>query len=115
MCIRDSRINPTGSNGKIIKQDVMEALNNPGRKPGIELFNRSERVEKMSNLRRTISRRLVEAKNSTAMLTTFNEVDMSAIMEIRKKQKDAFKEKHGVGSVSYTHLRAHETPEHLVC
>ncbi|MFN5648703.1 MAG: dihydrolipoyllysine-residue succinyltransferase, partial [Sphingobacteriales bacterium] len=50
----------------------------------------------MSNLRRTISRRLVEAKNSTAMLTTFNEVDMSKIMEIRTKHKDKFKEVHGV-------------------
>jgi 2-oxoglutarate dehydrogenase E2 component (dihydrolipoamide succinyltransferase) len=50
----------------------------------------------MSNLRRTISRRLVEAKNSTAMLTTFNEVDMSKIMEIRTKYKDKFKEVHGV-------------------
>ena len=51
----------------------------------------------MSQLRRTISRRLVEAKNTTAMLTTFNEVDMSHIMEIRTKFKDKFKEVHGVG------------------
>jgi 2-oxoglutarate dehydrogenase E2 component (dihydrolipoamide succinyltransferase) len=51
----------------------------------------------MSNLRKTISRRLVEAKNTTAMLTTFNEVDMSSIMEIRTKYKDKFKEIHGVG------------------
>jgi 2-oxoglutarate dehydrogenase E2 component (dihydrolipoamide succinyltransferase) len=86
----------SGSNGKIIKQDVLEALNNPGRKPGVELFARSNRTEKMSNLRKTISRRLVEAKNTTAMLTTFNEVDMSAIMEIRAKNKDKFKESHGV-------------------
>ncbi len=50
----------------------------------------------MSNLRKTISRRLVEAKNTTAMLTTFNEVDMSAIMEIRNKFKDVFKETHQV-------------------
>ena len=50
----------------------------------------------MSNLRKTISRRLVEAKNTTAMLTTFNEVDMTAIMEIRKTHKDKFKESHGV-------------------
>jgi len=50
----------------------------------------------MSNLRKTISRRLVEAKNSTAMLTTFNEVDMGPIMDIRKKFKDKFKEQHGV-------------------
>ncbi len=90
------KIIPTGENGKIIKQDVLEALNNPGRVPGLNPFSRNERPEKMSNLRKTISRRLVEAKNTTAMLTTFNEVDMSAIMEIRKKSKDKFKEVHGV-------------------
>ncbi|MEO6253381.1 MAG: 2-oxoglutarate dehydrogenase complex dihydrolipoyllysine-residue succinyltransferase [Ferruginibacter sp.] len=89
-------VTPSGSNGKIVKQDVMDALNNPGRKPGTVLFERTEREQKMSNLRKTISRRLVEAKNTTAMLTTFNEVDMSAIMEIRKKYKDKFKELHGV-------------------
>ncbi|MBL0357105.1 MAG: 2-oxoglutarate dehydrogenase complex dihydrolipoyllysine-residue succinyltransferase [Chitinophagaceae bacterium] len=87
---------PTGSNGKIFKQDVLEALSHPGRKPGLELFSRNVRQEKMSNLRKTVSRRLVEAKNTTAMLTTFNEVDMSAIMEIRAKNKDKFKEIHGV-------------------
>ena len=87
---------PSGSNGRIVKQDVLEAINNPGRKPGVELFGRNDRSEKMSNLRKTISRRLVEAKNTTAMLTTFNEVDMSAIMETRAKNKDKFKEAHGV-------------------
>jgi 2-oxoglutarate dehydrogenase E2 component (dihydrolipoamide succinyltransferase) len=60
------------------------------------MFNRNDRAEKMSNLRKTVSRRLVEAKNTTAMLTTFNEVDMSAIMDIRKKYKDKFKEQHSV-------------------
>ncbi len=90
------KIVPSGSNGKIIKQDVLEALNNPGRKPGAALFSRNDRPEKMSNLRKTVSRRLVESKNTTAMLTTFNEVDMSAIMEIRKKFKDKFKEQHSV-------------------
>ncbi len=60
-------------------------------------FSREIRREKMSGLRKTIATRLVNAKNTTAMLTTFNEVDMSAVMEIRKKYKDAFKEKHGVG------------------
>jgi 2-oxoglutarate dehydrogenase E2 component (dihydrolipoamide succinyltransferase) len=90
------KVTPSGSNGKILKQDVLEALNNPGRKPGVELFDRTDRPEKMSNLRKTISRRLVEAKNTTAMLTTFNEVDMTAIMEIRAKYKDKFKEGHGV-------------------
>jgi 2-oxoglutarate dehydrogenase E2 component (dihydrolipoamide succinyltransferase) len=94
--VDSKKITPSGDNGKIIKQDVLEALNNPGRQPGVALFSRTERPEKMSNLRKTISRRLVEAKNTTAMLTTFNEVDMSAIMEVRKKSKDKFKEAHGV-------------------
>ena len=90
------KVTPSGSNGKIFKQDVLDALSNPGRKPGIEMFSRNERPEKMSNLRKTVSRRLVEAKNTTAMLTTFNEVDMGPVMEIRKKFKDRFKEQHGV-------------------
>lgn len=89
-------IQPTGFNGKILKDDVLDALSQPGRKPGIEAFSRKENREKMSNLRRTVSRRLVEAKNTTAMLTTFNEVDMSNIMAIRTSNKDKFKEKHGV-------------------
>jgi 2-oxoglutarate dehydrogenase E2 component (dihydrolipoamide succinyltransferase) len=88
-------IQPSGPNGKILKDDVLTALENPGRKPGVELFNRTEGREKMSNLRKTVSRRLVEAKNTTAMLTTFNEVDMSRIMAIRSANKDKFKEKHG--------------------
>ena len=89
-------VTPSGSNGRIVKQDVLEAINNPGRLPGLTLFGRNETTQKMSNLRKTVSRRLVEAKNTTAMLTTFNEVDMSAIMEIRAKNKDKFKEAHGV-------------------
>ncbi|MEI2739461.1 MAG: 2-oxoglutarate dehydrogenase complex dihydrolipoyllysine-residue succinyltransferase [Chitinophagaceae bacterium] len=90
---------PSGAQGKILKDDVLAALSNPGKKAfaGTELFSRNVRTEKMSNLRKTISRRLVEAKNTTAMLTTFNEVDMSSIMEIRTKYKDKFKEIHGVG------------------
>ena len=84
--------------GKILKDDVLAALSNPGKVTGGKsLFNRDDKTEKMSQLRRTISRRLVEAKNTTAMLTTFNEVDMSHIMEIRTKFKDKFKEVHGVG------------------
>lgn len=90
-------IKASGDNGKIMKQDVLDAINNPGRKPGTEMFGRNDRAEKMSNLRRTVSRRLVEAKNSTAMLTTFNEVDMGPIMKLRAKYKDKFKEVHGVG------------------
>ncbi len=89
-------IHASGYNGKILKDDVLEALTNPGRKPDAAAFSRDEKREKMSNLRKTISRRLVEAKNSTAMLTTFNEVDMSKIMAIRSANKDKFKEAHGV-------------------
>lgn len=92
-------VTPSGPAGKILKDDVLAALANPGRKTfnGAETFSRNVRTEKMSNLRKTISRRLVEAKNTTAMLTTFNEVDMSSIMDIRNKYKDKFKEVHGVG------------------
>ena len=90
-------ITPSGTGGKILKQDVLEALSHPGRTPGKALFTRNDRREKMSNLRKTVSRRLVEAKNTTAMLTTFNEEDMSSIMALRAKYKDKFKERHGVG------------------
>ena len=90
-------VTPSGYQGKILKDDVLAALTNPGRTPGKELFSRNEHREKMSQLRKTISRRLVEAKNTTAMLTTFNEVDMTRIMDIRTKYKDKFKEIHGVG------------------
>jgi len=94
--INPSVISPSGIGGKILKDDVLEALTHPGRKPGIELFSRGEKTEKMSSLRKTVSRRLVEAKNTTAMLTTFNEVNMQPIMDIRAKYKDKFKELHGV-------------------
>lgn len=100
--LEDKKVNPaniqgSGPMGKITRNDVLAALEKPGTQPGKTLFSREQRRDKMSNLRKTVSRRLVEAKNSTAMLTTFNEVDMSAIMELRGKYKDAFKEKHGVG------------------
>ncbi|TMI86488.1 MAG: 2-oxoglutarate dehydrogenase complex dihydrolipoyllysine-residue succinyltransferase [Bacteroidetes bacterium] len=91
------KITPSGPEGKILKEDVLAALSNPGRRPGAESFSRNEKPEKMSNLRKTISRRLVEAKNTTAMLTTFNEVNMQPVMDIRNKYKDKFKEIHGVG------------------
>jgi 2-oxoglutarate dehydrogenase E2 component (dihydrolipoamide succinyltransferase) len=94
--INPSTISPSGVGGKILKEDVLEALTHPGTKPGVELFSREEKTEKMSNLRKTVSRRLVEAKNTTAMLTTFNEVNMQPIMDIRAKHKDKFKELHGV-------------------
>jgi 2-oxoglutarate dehydrogenase E2 component (dihydrolipoamide succinyltransferase) len=101
--IADKKVDPqtikaSGSGGRILKDDVLQAISNPGKQAfkGAELFSRNVRKEKMSNLRKTISRRLVESKNTTAMLTTFNEVDMTRIMEIRTKYKDKFKELHGV-------------------
>ena len=94
--VKPTEVKGTGTKGRILKHDVLEALAHPGRKGGDEAFSRDEKREKMSNLRKTVSRRLVEAKNSTAMLTTFNEVDMTRIMEVRKQYKDTFKEAHGV-------------------
>jgi 2-oxoglutarate dehydrogenase E2 component (dihydrolipoamide succinyltransferase) len=93
-----SNIAPTGSNGKITKGDVLAAMAKPGSiKSEASSISRVDKPEKMSNLRKTISKRLVEAKNTTAMLTTFNEVDMSSIMALRNQYKDKFKESHGVG------------------
>jgi 2-oxoglutarate dehydrogenase E2 component (dihydrolipoamide succinyltransferase) len=94
--VKPAEVKGSGAKGKILKQDVLNALAGGGKKSGTVAFSRVEDRQKMSNLRRTVSRRLVEAKNTTAMLTTFNEVDMSRIMEIRKQYKDTFKEAHGV-------------------
>jgi 2-oxoglutarate dehydrogenase E2 component (dihydrolipoamide succinyltransferase) len=97
--VNTKEIKASGVGGKIMKQDVLQAIANPGKKvfaEGSDLFSRNVRNEKMSALRKTISRRLVESKNTTAMLTTFNEVDMTRIMETRKAFKDKFKESHGV-------------------
>jgi len=87
----------TGRGGRITKADAL--LANAGSGGGYIVSNgsREERREKMSNLRKAVSRRLVAAKNETAMLTTFNEANMKPIMDIRKKYKEQFKETHGVG------------------
>lgn len=96
--LKASAVSPSGAGGKIMKEDVLAALSGPGKlTAGQALFSRNERVEILTALRKTISRRLVEAKNTTAMLTTFNEADMSRIIEVRNKFKDKFKELHGVG------------------
>jgi len=93
--LKSADVKGSGGGGRITKKDVLAALSAPGRIGGGEI-NRNDDRKKMSNLRKTVSRRLVEAKNSTAMLTTFNEVDMTNIMAIRNKYKDTFKEQHGV-------------------
>ena len=93
--IRESgieNIKGTGKNGRITKQDVLKARVSMGNGPGKRNSNR----KKLSSLRRKLANRLVSVKNETAMLTTFNEVDMSEINKIRKKYKDKFHKKHGV-------------------
>ena len=91
--ININEIKGTGKGGRITKQDVL--LGKPAM-GNITNSNRAENRSKLSMLRRKVAERLVSVKNETAMLTTFNEVDMSAIFELRKKYKEKFKEKHGV-------------------
>lgn len=86
-----SDVKGSGKDGRITKADAQAAEYQSGG------GTREQRREKMSNLRKTVARRLVAAKNETAMLTTFNEVDMKPIMDIRKKYKESFKSKHEVG------------------
>jgi 2-oxoglutarate dehydrogenase E2 component (dihydrolipoamide succinyltransferase) len=100
-------VNGTGVGGRLTKEDALNAAPlaksesaAPKAAPAAVKAiagARDERREKMSSLRKTVARRLVAVKNETAMLTTFNEVDMQPIMELRAKYKDKFKEKHGVG------------------
>lgn len=91
----------SGIDGRITKEDA-QAANTAAPKSSVTntvtpVGTRTMRTEKMSSLRKTVAKRLVAVKNETAMLTTFNEVDMQAIMDIRAKYKDKFKEKYGVG------------------
>ncbi|MFZ7115278.1 MAG: 2-oxoglutarate dehydrogenase complex dihydrolipoyllysine-residue succinyltransferase [Bacteroidota bacterium] len=91
--ISADKIEGTGKGGRITKADVL----NPNIIDMSTRGGRNVRREKMTMLRKKVAERLVAVKQETAMLTTFNEVDMSAIMKIRKQYKDVFKEKHGVG------------------
>ncbi len=101
-------VSGSGVDGRITKGDALGAQA-PAAKPAapapaaqtaapvVASGARDEKREKMTSLRKTVAKRLVSVKNETAMLTTFNEVDMQPIMELRGKYKDKFKEKHGVG------------------
>ena len=91
--IDQSHVQGSGRDGRITKEDAIQAVPSMGT-PGNG--TREAERQKLSMLRRKVAERLVAAKNETAMLTTFNEVDMGPIFEIRKQYKDSFKEKHGV-------------------
>ncbi|MBX2961688.1 MAG: 2-oxoglutarate dehydrogenase complex dihydrolipoyllysine-residue succinyltransferase [Cyclobacteriaceae bacterium] len=108
--IASTQVQGSGVGGRITKEDAQKAqpgtskaepakpASVPSGPPVISSgVSRNQRREKMTSLRKTIARRLVAVKNETAMLTTFNEVDMKPIMDMRAKYKDKFKEKYGVG------------------
>lgn len=106
--IASGQVQGSGVGGRITKDDAQKAspkTESKGQGPATpsgppviaDAGTRGERREKMTSLRRTIARRLVSVKNETAMLTTFNEVDMKPVMDLRSRYKDQFKEKYGVG------------------
>jgi 2-oxoglutarate dehydrogenase E2 component (dihydrolipoamide succinyltransferase) len=108
--INAADVNGTGRDGRITKEDAQNAQAKPAAPAPAAApaaaapaavpapaGDRNQRRERMSNLRKTVARRLVSVKNETAMLTTFNEVNMQPIMDLRNKFKDKFKEKNGVG------------------
>jgi 2-oxoglutarate dehydrogenase E2 component (dihydrolipoamide succinyltransferase) len=105
--INPSQVAGSGEGGKVTKEDALKANTvkptaapMPQAAPAASVpvaGSRVSRREKLSSLRKTVARRLVAVKNETAMLTTFNEVDMKPIMDLRNKYKDKFKEKHAVG------------------
>lgn len=99
-------VSGSGKDGRITKEDALASQPNPAtstktstsvERSSAPAGSRNVRPEKMTRLRKTIATKLVEAKNTTAMLTTFNEVDMYELMNLRKKYKEAFTKKHGVG------------------
>lgn len=116
--VQANEVQPTGKGGRITQGDVQKAIDNKATTPqptppkeapkktetpqtpapsrNTATFSREERTEKLSRMRRTIAKRLVSAKNNTAMLTTFNEVDLSEIMKMRKKYQEQFVERYGI-------------------
>ncbi|MEW9796799.1 2-oxoglutarate dehydrogenase complex dihydrolipoyllysine-residue succinyltransferase [Alteromonas sp. CYL-A6] len=102
-----AKVKGTGKNGRITKEDVEKYLKSGDSKPAaaatqadetasLPTGNRTEKRVPMTRLRKTIANRLLEAKNSTAMLTTFNEVNMKPIMDLRKQYQDSFEKRHGI-------------------
>ena len=135
--VNAQQVSGTGVGGRVTKEDAVKASPTPAPaqaapqpqpatpapKPATPApapapavsGERNQRREKMTSLRRTIARRLVAVKNETAMLTTFNEVDMKAVMDLRNKYKDKFKEKNGVGLgfMSFLHESGLYCPERI--
>lgn len=95
--VKPSDVAGSGPGGRITKGDVVSLLANGFGGKSATSTTRDQKREKMTSLRRKLSQRLVSVKNETAMLTTFNEVDMSNVMQLRKDYKDKFKETHGIG------------------
>lgn len=97
-----AQIKGTGKNGRVTKEDVdafmkqAPAQTSQAEQTAAPVGNRTQKRVPMTRLRKTIANRLLEAKNSTAMLTTFNEVNMKPIMDLRKQYKDVFEERHGI-------------------
>jgi len=94
--IDPSSLKGSGRDGRIMKEDVMSLPNNQNTKKSLMPSMESEEKVKMTRLRQTIARRLKESQNTAAMLTTYNEADMTAILKIRSEFKDQFLSKHGV-------------------
>ena len=93
--IDSASVDGTGRDGRVTKEDALNAV--PSMGSNAALGDRDSSRTKLTMLRRKVAERLVQAKNETAMLTTFNEVDMSAIFDIRKRYKEEFSKKHDVG------------------
>jgi 2-oxoglutarate dehydrogenase E2 component (dihydrolipoamide succinyltransferase) len=99
-----AKITGTGKGGRITKEDVEKSLQAPAAKsatssevaPVVALDNRTDKRVPMTRLRKTIATRLLDAKNNTAMLTTFNEVNMKPIMDLRKQYQESFEKRHGI-------------------
>jgi 2-oxoglutarate dehydrogenase E2 component (dihydrolipoamide succinyltransferase) len=106
--VKENDLNPsliqgTGRDGRLTKADALSAVNDGGQRPlqnndavqGAPAEKREERI-KMSRLRKTIAQRLKDSQNTAAILTTFNEIDMTNVMALRNKYKEEFEKKHGV-------------------
>ena len=97
-----SKIKGSGKNGRVTKEDVDQFLKSPApaakaeAAPAAPMGDRTQKRVPMTRLRKTIANRLLEAKNSTAMLTTFNEVNMKPIMDLRKQYQEVFEKRHGI-------------------